>query len=118
VISFPGYGLYVFEPEGLTWQQPPINTVIPENMIRHGNGIACDFGAAHGLWIWTMTGGWLQLNDVDPVQMLSVDIDKDGVEQLVVSFSGYGLYYDDEIIGWLPLKDVVPEEIKSINLRP
>ena len=118
VISFPGYGLYVFEPEGLIWQQPPINTVIPENMIRHGNGIACDFGAAHGLWIWTMTGGWLQLNDVDPVHMLSVDIDKDGVEQLVVSFFGYGLYYDDEIIGWQPLKDVVPEEMKSINFRP
>jgi hypothetical protein len=118
VISFPGYGLYVFEPEGLIWQQPPINTVIPENMIRLNNGIACDFGAEYGLWTWTMTGGWIQRNDVDPVQMLAADIDNDGTDELVVSFSGYGLYYDDETTGWQQLNDVVPEEIKSINFRP
>jgi hypothetical protein len=118
VISFPGYGLYVFEPEGLIWQQPPINTVIPENMIRLNNGIACDFGPAFGLWTWTLTGGWVQRNDVDPMQMLAADIDNDGTDDLVVSFSGYGLYYDDETTGWQQLNDVVPEGMKSINFRP
>jgi len=118
VISFPGYGLYVFEPEGLIWQQPPINTVIPEKMIRLNNGIACDFGPAFGLWTWTLTGGWVQRNDVDPVQMLAADIDNDGTDELVASFSGYGLYSYEETIGWQQLNEVVPEEMKSINFRP
>jgi hypothetical protein len=116
VISFSGYGLYVFEPGGGIWQ--PINTVIPENMIRLNNGIACDFGADYGLWTWTLTGGWIPRNDVDPVQMLAADIDNDETDELIVSFSGYGLYYDDETTGWQLLNDVVPEEMKSINFQP
>jgi hypothetical protein len=88
-------------------------------MIRLNNGIACDFGPSYGLWYWTQAGGWAQLSDVDPVQMLSVDINKDRVEELVASFSGYGLeYYDEETAGWQPLNDVVPEEMISINFHP
>jgi hypothetical protein len=99
-----------------TWQK--INTVIPDGMIRQGNGIAVDYGAAYGLWYWDAAGGWVQRNTVDPGQMTVVDIDKDGVAELVVSFSGYGLWYDDETIGWQLLNTVVPDDMKSINFYP
>jgi hypothetical protein len=115
VVSFPGYGLYYDDGTG-AW--PQINTVIPENMIRLNDGIACDFGAPYGLWVWSQGGGWVHRNTVDPGQMTAVDIDKDGVEELVASFSGYGLYYLDETNGWQLLNAVVPDEMKPINFYP
>ena len=116
VVSFVGYGLYTYEPVGGIWQ--PINTVIPDGMIRQGNGIAVDYGAANGLWAWSQGGGWVQRNTVDPGQMTVVDIDNDGVEELVVSFSGFGLYYFDETIGWQLLNTVPPVGMKPINFYP
>jgi len=116
VASFPGYGLYTYEPEDGTWDR--INTEIPEGMIRQGNGVAVDFGAAYGLWVWSQGGGWQPRNTADPGQMVAVDIDKDGIEELVVAFSGYGLYYFDEADGWQGLNAVVPEDMKPINFYP
>jgi len=95
------------------WRQ--VNTVIPQNMIRLKNSIACDYGATYGLWVWSQDDSWQQRNVVDPGQMVAVDIDKDGVDELVVSFSGYGLYYLDETEGWQLLNPVVPEDVKPIN---
>jgi hypothetical protein len=40
------------------------------------------------------------------------------VEELVVSFSGFGLYYFDETIGWQLLNAVVPDDMKPINFYP
>jgi hypothetical protein len=116
VAAFPGYGLYTYDSVGGNWQQ--INTVIPDAIIRQGNGIAANYGAAYGLWNWSQGGGWKQRNTVEPGQMLSVDINKDGVEELVVSFAGYGLYYYDEAIGWQLLNSVLPEDMKAINFNP
>jgi len=116
VVSFPGYGLYTYEPEGGIWD--PINTEIPEAMIRQGNVIAVDFGAAYGLLVWSQGGGWQPRNTADPGQMVAVDIDKDGIEELVVAFSGYGLYYHDETNGWQFLNAVIPEDMKAINFYP
>ncbi len=115
MVSFPGYGLY-YDDGTSAW--PLINTVIPENMIRLNNGIACDFGVAHGLWYWTLAGGWQQSNTADPGQMTVVDIDNDNVGELVVSFSGYGLYYHGETNGWQLLNTVVPDDMKPINFYP
>ena len=116
VVSFPGYGLYTYEPEDGTWDR--INTEITESMIQQGNGIAADYGGTYGLWVWTREGGWQPRNTADPGQMVAVDIDKDGIEELVVAFSGYGLYYHDEVDGWHFLNDVVPEDMKPINFYP
>jgi hypothetical protein len=116
VAAFPGYGLYTYDPVGGNWQQ--INTVIPDAIIRQGNGIAANYGAAYGLWNWSQGGGWKQRNTVEPGQMLSVDINKDGVEELVVSFAGYGLYYYDETSGWQLLNSVLPDDMKPINFYP
>jgi hypothetical protein len=115
VASFAGYGLYWRNGAG-AW--PQLNSVIPQNMIRLNDSIACDYGVAYGLWAWSQGGGWVQRNTVDPEQMVAVDIDKDGVEELVVSFSGYGLWYYDETIGWQLLNDVVPDDMKPINFYP
>jgi hypothetical protein len=115
VVSFPGYGLYTYEPEDGTWDR--INTEIPEGMIRQGNGIAVDFGAAYGLYVWSQEGGWVLRNPADPGQMVAVDIDSDGIEELVVAFSGYGLYSFGETNAWQVLHYVVPMQIVPIYFR-
>jgi hypothetical protein len=40
------------------------------------------------------------------------------LEELVVSFPGYGLYYFDETDGSQLLNAAVPEEMKPINFYP
>jgi gluconolactonase len=114
-IAFPGYGLYTYDPPN-HWTR--INTIIPENMISLNNGIACDYGAGHGLWYWTQASGWKKWNIADPGQMVATDVNNDGVDELVVSFPGYGLYYHDEIDAWHFLNDVVPGDMKPINFYP
>jgi hypothetical protein len=113
VVSFGGYGLYSYD-ETTGWQQ--LNTVIPDDMIRQGNGIAADYGAAYGLWYWDATVGWVQRTNEDPGQMTAVDIDKDGTEELAATFAGYGLYVYDEASGWWQLNTVIPDDIMCGNL--
>jgi hypothetical protein len=112
IVSFTGYGLYFCDDPGV-WTQ--INTVIPENMIRLNNGIVCDFGATHGLWIWTQAGGWEQWNPADPDKVLAVDIDHDGEDELVASFAGYGLYRRNETGFWTLMNTVIPENMIRLN---
>jgi hypothetical protein len=113
VVSFVGYGLYTYKPQSKTWLR--INTVTPEAMIRHGNGVACDFGAAHGLWLWDQTGGWKQINSVDPDKMISTDIDGDGKDELIVSFVVYGLYIYDEATRWTGITNAIPQAMIGMN---
>ena len=110
--AFSGYGLYIYDPITL-WT--PINTVIPENMIRMNNGIACDFGASYGLWYWTQTGGWQPWKTADPHQLLAMDIDNDGTEELVASFVSDGLYWRYETGPWMPINAVIPENMIRLN---
>jgi uncharacterized protein YkwD len=110
VVTFSGYGLWIYDPGNplaLRWKQ--LNPIVPEAMIRMGNGIACDYRTAYGLWSWTQAGGWRQLNSVNPGLMVAVDLDNDQQEELVVTFSGYGLYSYDSTSGWQQLNPGVPE---------
>jgi hypothetical protein len=113
VVSFKGYGLYTFEPAGSIWTQ--ITTVLPEAMIRHGNGIACDFGRSYGLWLWDRTGLWQQINSADPDKMLSADVDGDGEDELTAFFVGYGLYIYDRTGGWKYIADPNPEAMLAVK---
>ena len=110
-ISFKGYGLYIYR-ETRGWSK--INSLIPEAMIRLGNGLVADFGAAYGLWHYDPLRGWMpwmRLNTVSPELMLAADVDSDGIEELVASFDGYGLYAYKESSGWLQINNVIPEAI-------
>jgi len=109
VVTFSRFGLWVYDPgkaPAYRWKQ--INPIVPEAMIRQGNGIACDYGTAYGLWNWTQAGGWRHLNSVDPGVMAAVDLDNDQQEELVVNFKGYGLYSYDSFAGWVLLDRVAP----------
>jgi len=113
-VTFTGYGLYTYEPTTMVWIR--INATLPDAMIRLGNGIACDFGTAYGLWYWTKTGGWTRWNTTDPGQMMVVDINNDGAEELVISFTGYGLYtYNPGTQVWVRINTVIPEDMKPVN---
>jgi parallel beta-helix repeat protein/YD repeat-containing protein len=116
VVAFPGYGLYTYEPTTMGWVR--INATLPDAMIRLGNGVACDFGTAYGLWYWAKTGGWVRWNASDPDKLLAVDIDNDGTDELVASFTGYGLFMRDKSGAWPRLNAVIPENMHSTDFVP
>jgi hypothetical protein len=116
IASFAGYGLYTYEPATMGWVR--INATLPDAMIRLGNGVACDFGTAYGLWYWAKTGGWVRWNASDPDKLLAVDIDNDGTDELVASFTGYGLFMRDKSGAWPRLNAVIPENMHSTDFVP
>jgi tetrahydromethanopterin S-methyltransferase subunit G len=89
IAFFEGYGLYVWD--NGTWGSR-INTVRPEAMIKFGNRIAMDFGAAYGLYTYSTAEGFIRINSADPTLMAEADVDADGVVELAVYFPGFGLY--------------------------
>jgi|GEM_PF-2003658 len=112
--TFTGYGLYTYNPSTSTWVR--INASIPESMIRLGNGIVCDFGAAYGLWYWDQVGGWKRWNASDPDKLLAIDLNNDGKEDLIASFAAYGLYnYDPATGGWIRINASLPDSMKGVN---
>ncbi len=66
--------------------------VLPEAMIKFGNGIAIDFGTAYGLYTFNTADGFTHINTSSPGLMTEADIDSDGIMELFVHFSGYGIY--------------------------
>ena len=117
-VTFSGYGLWIYDPgnaPATRWTQ--INTIVPDAMIRMNNGLAFDYGV-YGLWSWTQAGLWQQWNTVEPGQMVAVDIDKDGLEELAVSFTGYGLWIYDPDHGWSQLNTIAPQNMIPIDFFP
>jgi probable HAF family extracellular repeat protein len=103
--SFAGYGLYIYDSTN-GWTR--INAVVPDEMIRFGNSLAVDYGTAYGLWQYNPSSGWAQLNTVDPGLMVAVDLNNDGADELVASFTGHGLYtYNSGT--WTQINTVVPQ---------
>ena len=88
---------------------PPISSGITDATIRLGADLVADFGASHGLWRNDRVRGWMKLSTVSPAKMLAVDLDKDGTEELVASFTGYGLYVYKEAKGWSQLNTIIPD---------
>lgn len=54
----------------------------------------------------------MQLKAVDPAQMVAVYIDRDVVEELVVSFSSDGLHHVGETSDWRFLNFIFPHDMK------
>jgi hypothetical protein len=116
VASFIGYGLYYYDDPG-GWVPAPINTVIPDALVRYSEGVVCDFGAAYGLWSYSTVGGWSQLNTVDPDKIVAADIDGDGEDELVVLFVGWGLYtYEPVGDIWQQINTAIPDEIIAVDI--
>jgi hypothetical protein len=112
--GFIGYtDLYVYDDQG-PWRS--INTVVPEAMVPLGKGVVCDFGSAYGLWFYNECEGWNRWFTIDPDQMLAFDIDRDGDDELVVSFVEYGLYiYDPVEDRCETISTEVPDAVIALN---
>ena len=89
---FTGYGIYVWD--NGKWGNR-INTAKPETMIKFGNRIAIDFGAAYGLYTYSTAEGFIRINSTDPTLITETDVDSDGVMELAAYFTGYGIYVWD-----------------------
>ena len=108
VFSIVDSGLYVWEEaSGFT----RIHTSIPDKMKAYGEGIALDFGDS-GFYRYNSSDGLTRLHSTSPETMTSADIDGDGVDELVASFSGSGLYVWDDA-QWNRISSMEPQAMAS-----
>ncbi|NWF73964.1 MAG: hypothetical protein HXY51_13110, partial [Nitrospirae bacterium] len=71
-------------------------------------------GTPYGSWSkWVM--GWMWRNTARQNETLAVDLDKDGSEELVAPFEGYGLYVYRGAKGWSQINSMVPEAMIRWN---
>ncbi len=97
----------IFIAEGCEW--PRLTTSVPEEMIEYNGGLAVDFGDPSGIYSYDMATDWICLSTSDPLAMITADFDKDGKDELVVTFSN-GLYLWDGNV-WTQLTASIPEEV-------
>ncbi|MDM8541107.1 choice-of-anchor D domain-containing protein [Desulfococcaceae bacterium HSG9] len=69
--------------------------------------LAVDFGA-YGLYGYNNNQTWRGLSVEDPVEMITLDINGDGVDELIASFTDYGLYYWNGLM-WIGINANAPE---------
>ena len=111
VCVFPGYGVYAYGDGSWT----AINTLVPENIVKFGHGLAVDFGQPYGLFTYNSNAGYTHITTIDADGMLEADIDSDGIMELIVSFPGYGLFYYDIDNGWTMLTNLQPDTMLQYN---
>ncbi|MDM8540185.1 FG-GAP repeat protein [Desulfococcaceae bacterium HSG9] len=87
IAAFADFGLYVWN--GWTWTQ--ISTEIPGGMIAWDHKLAVDFDS-RGIWTYNTTDGWVNLSVNDPDIMAVANVNGAGNDELIVYFSGLGLY--------------------------
>ena len=80
--------------------------------------LICNYNA-DGLWRLDQPGGWSQLHPVAPQQIVAVDMDNDGLDELAATFTGGGLYtYDLKNAPenrWTPIHPLVPNAMIKFN---
>ena len=95
----------------ITAEAPPVES--------SGDEVVASFGSPYGLWHYDQPGGWSQLHPVVPQQIVVVDIDNDGLDELAAAFPGGGLYtYDrqnDPANRWTPIHPMVPNAMIKFN---
>lgn len=82
------------------------------------NELVLNFGPAYDLYQYGQIGGYKQWNTVNPSQMVTIDLNGDGADELVAAFPEYGLYTYGSTNGWQQLNTVVPDDMKPINFYP
>lgn len=87
-VYFPGHSLFIWDSGSWTG----VTKAEPEAMIKFGDGLALDFGAAHGLFTYNTTTKLKKINKVDPSMMAETDVDSDGTMDLAVYFPGHALF--------------------------
>ena len=113
----PGYNTvkeaWVGETQATGWE---LQQIIRAEGAR--DELVADFGTS-GLWRLDQPGGWSQLHPVVPDQIVTVDIDDDGLDELAATFPGSGLYtYDlqnDPANRWTPIHPLVPNAMIKLT---
>jgi hypothetical protein len=113
-VAFPGYGLYLYDDP--VWTR--INQLAPEDgTVLDKSVLYVDYGPAYGLMSYDALNGWLQRNSADPLRMVPVDINRDGKDELAVTFAGYGLYsFDPYSVTFSRVNAAEPQNMTAINL--
>ena len=121
--SFGGPGLYIWDENAWTLHF----SIEPLTMMAFGNSLLTNYGGGNffGLWRYDSTG-WTNLNTTpfsdtsvaNPDQFVAVDLDRDGVDELVASFptgttGGPGIYTWDD--GWTQIFSVAAVDMIPLN---
>ena len=91
IASFSSYGMFAYD-DSTGWTM--LTNLLPDIMLQYNSGIAVAFNS-HGLFTYNTTDSWTQINSIPVTSAVEADIDGDGLCELVVYFTGYGLYIWD-----------------------
>ena len=80
------------------------------------DALVVDFNKPYGLWIRHANGIWEQLHPLPSSQLVSTDLDGNGVIDLVVDFKPHGLWAWMNRKEWTQLRDVSPVSITAADL--
>ncbi len=78
--------------------------------------LVLDFGPAYGLYQYDQAGGWKQWNTVGLSQMVTLDLNGNGTDELVAAFPGYGLYKKDAANDWQSINEVEPDKMIAADI--
>ncbi|MDM8542697.1 hypothetical protein QUF90_16605 [Desulfococcaceae bacterium HSG9] len=101
--SFVGIGMWYYDNN--VWTN--FHDSAPEAMIRFGDKLAADRGTG-GLYLYDPTDEWVQITGSEPIEIVTVDFDGDGEDELVGSFVGIGMWFYDNNV-WTNFHDYSPK---------
>ena len=71
--------------------------------------VIVDFGEGYGVWIFNYGVGWTQLHEVSPEEIVTGDLDGNGIDDIIVDFgSYYGVWIRMNNDSWFQLHEVSP----------
>ncbi len=110
VAYFAGRGIFYYD--NGAWTR--ISALVPEDMIKLGNGLAIDLGVGRGLFTYNTTDKFKRLTKLDPSHITEADVDADGTMELVAYFTGKGIQIRDNG-SWKRISALVPEEMIKLD---
>ena len=102
-------GLYNWD--GNSWTQ--LTVAVPEDIVEYAGGLAVDLGE-DGLHKYSLTDGWSLLTPSNSIDMVSVDMDQDGLNELAVGFNN-GVFVLDPQGNWTQLTTSEIQKMMTFN---
>jgi hypothetical protein len=124
IVNFPGFGVWAYR-NRTTWESiHPLDAqrIATADFTRTSSDPIIDFGPSFGVW-WRHIGPpkiyglfWTQISESTTENMVTVDLDGDGLDEIIVDFGHAGVWSFDSHV-WTIVDATNPKSIVTGRLR-